>query len=412
MRILIISHYFQPDAGAAAVRLSRLARMLHQRGHDVTVLTTMPHYPVGRIRDGYRGKFSIKEDFDGLTIIRAWLWATESPRILKRLISQVSFMFALFIRGVFINKADVALLENQPVFTALGGWLICKLKRIPYIANVSDFWPEYLLTVGVLHERHLLYRLFRTFVNITQRQAAGIIVLHEPLRDSIEARIGQVQNLHVIYNAVDLARFQPQLDTTSFSEQHHLPDKKLVLFAGTFGTHIDFDTMLAAAAALHERDDVFFLLVGTGGQREKIQQMLAQPHYQHVGWIGWLDHDQMPLAWSAAYLAFWAIYDSDLYRHTLQSKTFEAMASGTPVVIAIEGLTADVIQRSRSGETVTFGDAPALAAGIRQLLDNPTLRDEYSRNARAYAEAHFDPVKVTDAYESVLIQAAKSAQTG
>jgi len=412
MRILIITHYFQPDAGAAAVRLSRLAKLLHQRGHEVTVLTTMPHYPVGRIRDGYRGKFSMKEERDGLTIIRVWLWATESPRISQRLISQVSFMFALMIRGMFINKADVALLENQPVFTALAGWGICKLKGTPYIANVSDFWPEYLLTVGVLHEHHPLYRLFKLFVNITQRQAAGIIVLHEPLRDSIEARIGQLQNLHVIYNAVDLTRFQPHLDTLAFIKQHHLPDKKLILFAGTFGTHIDFDTMMTAAAALHDREDVFFLLVGTGGQREKIQMMLEQPIYQHVSWIGWLDHDQMPLAWSAAYLAFWAIYDSDLYRHTLQSKTFEAMASGTPAVIAIEGLTAEVIQRSRSGETVAFGDAPALAAAIRQLLDNPSLRDEYSRNARAYAETHFDPQKVADAYETILTQAAKSVETG
>lgn len=405
MRILLITHYFQPDSGAAAVRLSRLAKFLQQRGHEITVLTTMPHYPVGHIRDGYRGKFTVTEEVDGLKIIRAWLWATPSSSIAKRLISQISFMIALVLRGLFVARPDVVLIENQPVFTALGGWLICTLKRVPYVANVSDFWPEYLLTVGILQETGLIYKVFKALVNIIQRAATAIIVLHEPLKESIEARIGRVENLHVVYNAVDLDRFQPTLDTRQFREKYDLNDHKLVTFAGTFGTHIDFDTMLNAAAQFNHRDDVLFLLIGTGGQRSKIEDLLQQPEFAHVRWINWLEHQEMPVAWAASYIAFWAIYDSELYRQTLQSKNFEAMASGTPVVIAIEGLTSTVVEKSGSGITVPFGDVSGMVEAITLLLDDAPHHAEFSHNARAYAEEHFNPEKVADAYETILQQA-------
>ncbi|HEX2620003.1 MAG TPA: hypothetical protein VHL11_07645, partial [Phototrophicaceae bacterium] len=81
MRILLISTFFAPDSGAAAVRLTRLAKQLAQRGHSVTVLTTMPHYPYGKIADTYRGKFTISEIVDNVRIVRVWLWATPSGKI-------------------------------------------------------------------------------------------------------------------------------------------------------------------------------------------------------------------------------------------------------------------------------------------------------------------------------------------
>ena len=232
MKILFITHYFEPDSGAAAVRLTRLARLLAVRGHEVTVLTTMPHYPQGRIADAYRGKFSTDERRDGLRVIQAWLWATPSNSILKRLISQISFMLTCMLRGLFLPRPDVIFIENQPIFTGLAGWFLSKIKRRPYLINVSDFWPEYLLEVGVMKETHLLYRLFRALVNITQRDAAALVALLPGLLQSVEARIGPVANSRVVFNAVDLQRFRPGLDATEFRASHGLEGKRVVLFAG------------------------------------------------------------------------------------------------------------------------------------------------------------------------------------
>jgi glycosyltransferase involved in cell wall biosynthesis len=405
MRILFITHYFEPDSGAAAVRLSRLARLLLQRGHQVTVLTTMPHYPQGRIAEGYRGKFSLVEERDGLRIVRAWLWATPSAKISRRLISQITFMMTAFLRGLRLPHPDVIFIEAQPIFTSLAGTILSHLKRVPYVLNVSDIWPEYLLAIGAMTEKHLLFRMFRALVNSNERGAAGIVALYPPIVANIEKRIGSVENIRVIYNAVDLTRFRPRLDTTEFRKKYDLGDKRLVSFVGTFGTHIDFETLLAVAAHFNGREDVRFVFIGTGGQRETIRQRLEGGDLSNVCWIGWIDHGEMPLAWCASYITYWAIHNHELYRSILQSKMYEAMACGVPLAIATEGITSEMVERSQSGLTVPFGDVQGFIHIIERLLDDEAFHRQCSLAGHAYAEANFKPDNVVQAYEDVLTAA-------
>ncbi len=402
MRILLVTTYFEPDSGAAAVRLSRLAKQLAERGHAVTVLTAMPHYPRGEISDGYRGRYTMTEMREGVRVVRAWLYANNSPKILQRLMSQISFMLTALLRGLFLPRPEVVLIEAQPVFTSLAGTLLARLKRAPYVLNVSDIWPEYLEAVGVMRSTHPLYRLFKFLVNRTERGAAGIVALLPSILESIRARIGDGTNRRVIFNAVDLRRFHTGLDDREFREKYGLGDARLITFVGTFGTHIDFSTMLEAAACFAGRDDVRFVFIGTGRQREKIEERLARGDLHHTIWIGWIDHDEMPYAWAASYLTYWAIYDHPLYRGSLQSKFFEAMASGVPVVIALEGIATETVNRSGAGITVPFGSTQALADAIERLLNDAALRATYSAAARRYAEQHFDAERVADAYEAVL----------
>lgn len=408
MKILFITHYYEPDSGAAAVRLTRLARLLQARGHEVTVLTTMPHYPQGRIADDYRGKFSTDEKRDGLRVVQVWLWATPSNSIVKRLISQISFMLTGTLRGLFLPRPDVIFIENQPIFTGLAGWFLSRVKRRPYLLNVSDFWPEYLLEVGVMKETHPLYRLFRALVNLTQRGAAALVALLPGLLQSVAARIGPVKNGRVIFNAVDLQRFRPGLDASEFRRGHGLAGKRVVLFAGTFANHIDFETTMDAAARLRHREDLRFVFAGTGIQQERIQQRLAQGDLEHTVWTGWLAHEEMPLAWAAADLSAWGVQENDLNRLSFQSKLYEAFASGTPLAVAVEGLMADVITEHEAGLAVPFGDSAGLAAAIERLLDDDALRARAAANARAYAEANFDAERVADAYEALLRGIAKA----
>ncbi|MCS6834783.1 MAG: glycosyltransferase family 4 protein [Anaerolineae bacterium] len=404
LRILLVTHYFAPDGGAAAVRLTRLAQALVARGHRVTVLCPMPHYPQGRIRADYRGVWTRQEMLDGVRVVRAWHWATPSRSIALRLISQVSFMLMAALRGLALSRPDVLLIENQPVFTALAGWWLSKVKRRPYVVNVSDYWPEYLVAVGVTHEQSLIYRTFKALVNLTQRQASAIIALLPDILTSIQGRIGPHPNAHVIMNATDLSRFRPDVETANFRAQHGLGQAKLVTFAGTLGNHIDLDTMLKAAAHFVQRPDVLFLFLGTGIHRDALQGQ-ALPNLR---WVDWVDHADMPAAWAASHLTFWAVHDNATNRISLQSKVYEAMASGTPLVVAVEGVISQLLARSGAGETVPFGDAEALAQAIASYLDQPTKRDRASQAARAYAEQHFNFETVVTRYEAVLRSVAEA----
>jgi glycosyltransferase involved in cell wall biosynthesis len=408
MNILFVTTYFMPDSGAAAVRLTRLTKQFAARGHQVTVLTTMPHYPKGEIAADYRGKFTVSETQDGVRVVRTWLFATPKPNIGLRLLSQNSFMLTALLRGVWLPRPDVVLVEAQPVFTSLAGMLLAWLKHTPYVLNISDLWPEYLLVAGVMRETHPLYRVFKGLVNLNQRYADGIIGLYPSILDSVRTRIGDGKNRHVIYNAVDLARFHPNVDDTAFRAKYHLtPSAKLIVFIGAFVVQVDFETMFTAIERVDfaRHPDAQIVLIGTGVQREIVSAWVATQPTERVRWLGWINHDEMPQAWAAASMAFWAIRPHNLYRTTIQAKTYEAMAAGVPIVAAVEGLTTTLIERSGAGITVPFGDGSALAAAIERLLDDQALRAQMSAHGRVYAEAHFDPERVANAYEVVLKQA-------
>ena len=406
MKILFITHYFAPDSGAAANRLTRLAKMLQNNGHQVSVLTTMPHYPTGNIPDAYHGKFSKVETIDDVRVVHIWLWASQSKRTFMRLISQVSFMLALMLRGIFEQKPDVIFIENQPIFTGFAGWFISKIKRTPYVLNISDYWPEYLLIAGLATEKSITYRVFKQLAILTQRDAAQIAVMWDGLVDGVKNRLKNPPTTTLIYNATDLETFYPDKNGQLFREKYNLGDMPIVSFIGTLGAHIDLETMLVVAKRLAEAN-VTVLFVGTGTQKPDLDSALSQPEYNHCHSIEWIDYSEVPDFWAVSTVNYWAMHDNPLDKLRFQAKLFEALASGTPTVIAIaDGLMSELLSQANAGITVQPYDKDALYQNIQHLLNANDERENLSKNARAYADANFDPTITTDRYEHLLITAS------
>ena len=403
--ILMISNYFAPDAGAASVRNTRLAHELQQMGHQVTVLTSLPHYPQGRIHDGYRRKMVVIEDRSGVRVVQTWLWATPSSKISRKLISQISFMLMAILRGLFLRRPDVILIEAQPVFTGWAGRILALVMRRPYVLNVSDLWPEHLLSVGALTETNVIYRTARAIVNHMYRRAAMIIAMSPGWASRIQAQIGDLTPVKTVLNGVDLARFKPDLDVSSFRATHDLQAEKLLVFIGTLATQYNFELMLSATTIFAQRDDVQVVIIGDGSQRQLIEKAWQQNTINLV-WIDWLHHTEIPVAWNAAYFTFWAMGTHELYEGTIPAKLFEAMACGVPMVVYGRGVQADILNESDAGIAVADGGATALADAINKVVDDEDLRATMAQNARTYAENHFDHRNVTQQYADLLTEAS------
>lgn len=402
MRILIITNYFKPDQGAASIILTRLASKLHKRGHQITVLTSLPNYPHGRILDGYQGKFAVVEDRDGIQVIQTWLWATPSPKISRKFLSQITFMVTAIIRGLVLSRPDVMLIEAQPIFTNLAGVFLSRLKGVPYVLDVHDLWPDHMLSIGALTETHLIYRIARWLVNRTYLGASKIVALTPYLEKVIRGYIPPTDKTLTVYSGVDLKQFHPNLNANAFREKYGLGTARIVAYIGTLGTAYDCQTMLDTARRFVNRSDVRFVIMGTGTQQNLVRDQLAKGDLPNVRWIEWVDYDEIPQAWAATYIAFWALHNHPLHRGAVGTKMYEAMASGVPIVAALEGVVADILRESGGGLSVPFNNVEAFSAALQRLLDDDALHQEYSRNSRAYAEAHFDAENAASAYEKLL----------
>ncbi len=405
MRILFVTSWFEPDSGAASARFSQLAHRLAARGHQVTVLAPMPHYPHGRITADYRGAWTRAEQRGQVRVVRVWLWATRSPRIRHRFPSQLSFMTGALLRGLFLPRPDVVLIESQPIPTGLAGTLLARWLRAPFVLNVSDLWPDHLISVGALRETHLLYRLARHTVDVMYRRAAAIVTLSPTWTQRITARIRPTPVLRTHYFMVDLQRLRPGLDGAAFRARHGLRDLRIVACIGSFATQYDFATLLAAAQQLKARRNLRFLLIGDGTRRAILRHL--PDNVQH---IAWLSAAEIPEAWAATDISCYALLDHPLHRGAMPGRLYESMTSGTPVVAAGEGEAANIIRQSGAGVTVSSGDVTAFARAIERLLDDADLRARYGRAGRAWTEAHCDADVITRDYEEILRTAAQKGR--
>jgi len=139
--ILIISNYYPPEKGAAANRIEQLALKLHQNNYKVSVLCPLGNYPKGELFPEYKGKFSVTENLQNITVKRLWIYPSVSKNILKRTLSVLSFSSVLFFYLLFKKTPHKVVVQSPPLLLSFVSVLVLSLLRKKIILNVSDLWP-------------------------------------------------------------------------------------------------------------------------------------------------------------------------------------------------------------------------------------------------------------------------------
>ena len=210
MRVLLLTHYFVPEAGAPQTRLAALAAHLAARGHAVTVHAPPPHYPDGIIRPPYRNRVlaRARRSADGTRVVRSAVYATPNRGVLRRLANHASFALSALLTAPATGRQDVVLVESPPLFTAAAGVAYARLKRAPLVVNVADRWPASAVELGVLTDRRAI-ALAEALERWCYRHAAAITVPTESMAAALELLPEAAGKVTVVAPAVDLERFDP-----------------------------------------------------------------------------------------------------------------------------------------------------------------------------------------------------------
>jgi glycosyltransferase involved in cell wall biosynthesis len=361
----------------------------------------MPNYPEGVIPPEYRGKVFSHRTLDGVKIERVWVYASPSKRARSRLLNQFSFMGMAALRGTFLSRPDVILVESHPLFVTLtGGWLR-RIKHAPIVLNVSDLWPESAIATGALRADSLLVKLATPVERWAYHDAAHVVGMTEGVQEGILNILPDPQRVTLIKNAVDLATFhpnQPEL-RAAVRQRYGLGERFTAVHIGNMSLTYDFDILLDTAAALPE---IAFLFAGGGSQAARIEAQIKERGLRNVQLAGVLPHEQMPGIWAAGDVALIALGDHSVAGGTRPAKLYEALATGTPVVAAIRGEGAALIDEAQAGIVVPIGDSAAMIAALRKLKESADLRTQMSAAGRAYAEATLSPETVKRAYVEIF----------
>ncbi|HEX3640994.1 MAG TPA: glycosyltransferase family 4 protein [Ktedonobacteraceae bacterium] len=393
--ILFITPYYPPEKGAAAVRISETATRLVRRGHQVTVLTTLPNYPTGIVPKEYRGRLLQEEELDGVRVVRVWSYVSPNRGFVRRVFAQFSFgCLTPLLGGKEVGDPDLIILESHPLFNAIAGRVLARRKHCPFIFMVSDLWPASAVALGALRNRMLIR--FAEWIERSTYQRAGLIwALSAGIRDGIIQCGISPERVFLLTNGADLSKFYP-LPQKQARTELGWDDRFTVLYAGNFGLSHGLTTVLEAAKHMQDRADIHFILLGDGAERADLLAKAQKWDLKNVTFLDAQPHDRMPLVLAGADVCLVPMRNLSLFEGRLPLKMFEVMACARPILLGVEGEARRLAeQEARAAIYVEPENAEALVAGILYLQEHPEEAKLLGLRGRAYVEARYNRDQLT-----------------
>jgi colanic acid biosynthesis glycosyl transferase WcaI len=404
LRVVLLTHYFPPEVGAPQARLYELASRAAVAGHTVTVITGFPNYPNGVIPDAYRGRFRMEETLDGIRVIRTWVYATPNRGFVRRILNHLSFAFSSLTAVRRLGPVDVFFVESPPLFTGLAALAYRRLKRAPYVFNVSDIWPQSAVELGALRNRYLVWLAERLELHL-YRMAARVSIVTPGMLERLASRGVPREKLVLLTNGVDTETFRPAPPKLELARSLDLDERKIFLYAGTHGMAQGLDTVLEAARRTKDAE-VLYVLAGEGAEKESLVKKAQSEAIQNVRFLSNQPKQVMPDLLRLAYATIVPLRRVELFKTALPSKMFESMACAKPIVASLWGEAADLVTSSGSGVVVSPEDPDALRDAVEQLAANPDRARKLGDNGRRYVLANFDRRQIAERFVALLQDAA------
>ena len=173
--ILIISNYYPPEKGAAANRIEQLALKLKQNNYKVSVVCPLGNYPKGELFPEYKGKFSVTENRENISIKRLWIYPSISKNLLIRIVSVLSFSTCLFFYLLFKKTPKKIIVQSPPLLLSFISVLVLSLKNKKIILNISDLWPLAAIELKALKENSFSHKISLLLERFIYKKATLIL---------------------------------------------------------------------------------------------------------------------------------------------------------------------------------------------------------------------------------------------
>jgi len=390
LKILIVTQYFWPEN----FRINDLATGLRERGHEVTVYTGKPNYPEGRFFPGYGFFGRAREDYHGIRVIRVPLIPRGAGGRLGLILN--FFSFALFgsllapfrCQGVF---DAILVYEPSPVTVGLPALVLKWIKRAPMLFWVQDLWPETLSATGVVNSRWML-KAVEQLVQFIYRHCDLILVQSRAFMAPVAALGVAAQKTHYFPNSAEKVYRPLAIEASRPSGPESLTGGFRVVFAGNIGAAQDFETILSAADKLRAERGIHWDIIGDGRMQGWVE---SEIHLRKLGdnvhLLGRHPLESMPRFFALADAMLVTLKRDPVFALTIPSKIQSYLACGRPIIAALDGEGARVIEDSGAGFAVRAGDAGAMAEGVLRLYRMPRQeREAMGQRGRRYFEQHFE----------------------
>ena len=406
MRILIFSQHFWPESFI----INDFAKNLKEQGHEVLVATGKPNYPAGRIFDGYKFWGIQTENYEGIPVFRVPLWPRGKARARHLIVNYLSFILSglVFFPWMLRSKKidHIVVFASSPLIQAIPAILLKYLKRAHLSIWVQDLWPESLSATGHIKNSAALGAVGK-LVKFIYWQSDTLLVQSKAFIRSV-ARYADESKIIYFPNLFDRRTMQVTENSIPTELQRQLSENFSFVFAGNLGTAQSLETIIQAAELVADLKDVKIVIVGSGSSGDWLQKQVEQKKLKNIFLSGRYPMQAMPEIFFYSKVLLVTLKADPIFELTVPSKVQAYLAAGKPILAAIDGEGARVIDESGAGLTGAAADALTLASNMRKFhsMDADTL-NKMSLNAKNYFDKNFDMSTETQRFVKVLTQRSK-----
>jgi glycosyltransferase involved in cell wall biosynthesis len=403
MRILLIHQYFLEKDDGGGSRFNEMSKEWTDLGHEVTVLAGMVHYGTGRKADRYKGRWFFKDRHEEVDIIRCHVSEAYNVNFIGRMWAYFSFVCSSIWAGLFKTKGkyDVIVVTSPPLFVGITAYVVSKMKRVPFVFEIRDLWPESAIDTGVLTSK-LLIKFAFWFENFIYKKSSLINTLTPAFQKKlITEKNVKESKVIMLPNAADFQLSDTLLnsfDALRFKKELGLDDKCVITYVGAHGVANHLIQLIDAAGLLKDTP-VVFQLIGSGMQKEMLKEEVLKRGLDNVIFRDPVSKKEVFKYILASDIGTSVLKRVDTFKTIYSNKTFDYMACKKPILLLIDGVSRELVEKAKCGMYAEPENSIEINRAVRLFLSSsPEELNKLGDNGYYYAKKYFDRKMIANKY--------------
>ena len=388
MHILYIHQYFATPSGSTGTRSYEFAKRWVKAGHSVVMLTTTAQLTGEDLRDA-KGIFVKRTLIDGITVRAVNLPYNQKMGFIKRGLSFIGFVLLGSSYVLCIKKPDVIYATSTPLTVGILPLLARWFRRIPFVFEVRDQWPEIPIELGIIRNTTLI-RMLLWLEKTIYRNSSAIIALSPGQAEDIQKVWPGQMNIEIVPNSCDLELFRPDIDGSYIRDKYGWDERIVLLHAGAMGKVNSLHFVIDVAEKLKDYKDILFVLLGEGREKQSLEKRAAELNLDNVQILPSVPKHKLPKFFAAADVGLVIIGNYPIVQHNSANKFFDSLSAGKPVLLNYSGWQRDILEKANAGSGCELCNLNEFAANVLKLCEDNQLRSIMSNNARQLAEDQFN----------------------
>jgi len=403
MKIMLFHQYFLGKNDPGGSRWNQFSKYFTQDNENtIDVMAGNIHYATGK-QVGKSVWYSKEIIGANITVHRTWTYAGYNVNFLGRLIGYFSYTFSSLWKSLFLKKPDIIIVTSPSLFVGISALVLSKIKRIPFIFEVRDLWPESAIATGVLTNQYLI-RILYSFEKTLYRHAQKIVVLTPAFKKDIVKRFPHFENkIEVITNAADFDLMKPDCKDNWVREKYGWKDKKVFAYFGAHGVANDLMQVIEVAKKFKDNENILFVLVGDGMQKPLLKQKVKLYGLDNIQFFDSVSKEKVGDFINASDVCMAILKKTDTFKTVYPNKIFDYMSCQKPCLVTIDGISRELIEDAKCGYFAEPENDDAFYEVIKKFLSLSEKQMEHMGiSGFNYVHKKFDRKELSDKYLKLL----------